>query len=287
MRRYIGDRAFYRRVFAVPIVIQNGITNFVGLLDNLMVGQIGTTQMNGIAIANQLIFVFNLFIFGAISGAGIFGAQFYGRGDYGNVRNVLRLKIYICAAICALSITVFLLFGRQLLALYLSEGGESAGNPVQTLGAGQTYLMLMLIGLLFGAGKTEEAINSNRKLTFFAVAVCVLFGGLLAGASPFIPLLYNTEPNVRALATDFILISAATMPIHVDFFVTFIIHLVLRFCQENSRTNPRKMRIHPAESEEGEKRSGQTASKASFRSSRISSMCSVPIERRIVFGLMP
>jgi len=74
---------------------------------------------------------------------------------------------------------------------------------------------------------------------------------------------------------------------HVDFFVTFIIHLVLRFCQENSRTNPRKMRIHPAESEEGEKRSGQTASKASFRSSRISSMCSVPIERRIVFGLMP
>ena len=39
--RYIGDKAFYRRVFgvAVPIIIQNGITNFVSLLDNIMVGR--------------------------------------------------------------------------------------------------------------------------------------------------------------------------------------------------------------------------------------------------------
>ena len=43
MKKYIGDREFYKRVLliAVPIMIQNGITNFVGLLDNIMVGQIG------------------------------------------------------------------------------------------------------------------------------------------------------------------------------------------------------------------------------------------------------
>ena len=78
LKKFIGDKKFYRTVLliAVPIMIQNGITNFVSLLDNIMVGQVGTNQMSGVAIANQLIFVYNLCIFGGMSGAGIFGAQF-------------------------------------------------------------------------------------------------------------------------------------------------------------------------------------------------------------------
>lgn len=94
LRRYIGDRHFYKMLLAivVPIIIQNGITNFVSLLDNLMVGRIGTEQMSGVAIVNQLIFVFNLCIFGAVSGAGIFTAQFFGHGDYEGVRNTFRFK---------------------------------------------------------------------------------------------------------------------------------------------------------------------------------------------------
>ena len=72
LKRYIGDRAFYRRVLAivVPIIIQNGITNFVSLLDNIMVGQVGTLPMSGVSIVNQLLFVFYLCIFGATAGAG-------------------------------------------------------------------------------------------------------------------------------------------------------------------------------------------------------------------------
>ncbi len=68
MRKYIGDKKFYLMVLsvAVPIMIQNGITNFVSLLDNIMVGQIGTEQMSGVAIVNQLILVFNLCIFSII-----------------------------------------------------------------------------------------------------------------------------------------------------------------------------------------------------------------------------
>lgn len=74
--RFFGDSKFYKRVFslAVPIIIQNMITNFVGLLDNIMVGAIGTEQMTGVSIVNQLMFVYNLAIVGAISGPGIFTA---------------------------------------------------------------------------------------------------------------------------------------------------------------------------------------------------------------------
>ena len=81
---FIGDRAFYRRVLylAVPMIIQNAVTSFVSFLDNIMLGQIGTEQMSGVAIVNQLLFVFNICIFGGASGAGIFGTQFFGKGDY-------------------------------------------------------------------------------------------------------------------------------------------------------------------------------------------------------------
>ena len=60
----IGDKQFYRKVFmiTIPIIVQNGITTFVGLLDNIMVGQVGTEQMSGVAIANQLVFIL-IFVF--------------------------------------------------------------------------------------------------------------------------------------------------------------------------------------------------------------------------------
>lgn len=63
-KKFIGDRKFYKMVMAVavPIMIQNGITNFVSLLDNIMVGRVGTEQMSGVAIVNQLLFVYYLCI---------------------------------------------------------------------------------------------------------------------------------------------------------------------------------------------------------------------------------
>ncbi len=69
-RKFVGDKRFYLMVLsiAVPIMVQNGITNFVSLLDNIMIGRIGTEQMSGAAIVNQLIFVYNLCIFGGVSG---------------------------------------------------------------------------------------------------------------------------------------------------------------------------------------------------------------------------
>ena len=48
IRKFIGDKKFYKTLLlvALPIVLQNGITSFVSLLDNIMVGQVGTEQMS-------------------------------------------------------------------------------------------------------------------------------------------------------------------------------------------------------------------------------------------------
>lgn len=149
LKKYIGDRAFYKRVFqvAVPIIIQNGITNFVSLLDNIMVGQVGTLPMSGVSIVNQLIFVFNLCIFGASSGAGIFTAQFHGKGDAEGVRHTFRFKFLICTALALAGGMLFFLDGSNLIRLYLTGEGDAA-DAAAVLGYGREYLRVMLWGLL-------------------------------------------------------------------------------------------------------------------------------------------
>ncbi len=136
-------------VFAVvvPILVQNAITCFVGLLDNIMVGRIGTEQMSGVAIANQLIFVFNLAVFGGISGPGIFGAQFHGNKDTEGVRNTLRYKLWLCTAMLIICVSVFVIWGENLISLFLSESADG-GNLALTLQQGKLYLNTMLFGLL-------------------------------------------------------------------------------------------------------------------------------------------
>ena len=147
--RYIGDKAFYRRVFgvAVPIIVQNGITNFVSMLDNIMVGQVGTLPMSGVSIVNGLIFVFNLCIFGASSGAGIFTAQFFGSKDDEGVRYTFRFKFLICCILSALGIGLFLLGDSFLIGLYLTGEGDPA-EAAQVLHYGVQYLHVMLWGFL-------------------------------------------------------------------------------------------------------------------------------------------
>ena len=147
--KFIGNKAFYKKVLslAIPIMIQNGITNFVNMLDNIMVGSVGTTQMTGVAIANQLIFVFNLCIFGAISGAGIFTAQFYGKCDHSGVRYTFRFKVIISVLITALGIVVFYFWGVPLSKLYLT--GEGTAEEIKaSLEFSRQYLLIMFLGLL-------------------------------------------------------------------------------------------------------------------------------------------
>ena len=147
--KYLGDRAFYRMALAVavPIMVQNGITQFVALLDNIMVGSVGESQMGGVGVANQLIFIFNLAIFGAVSGAGIFGAQYYGKGDHNGVRNTFRFKLMACALLLLLGVTVFLTMDNTLVSAYL-QGEGTAKERELTMHYAKEYLHIMLIGLL-------------------------------------------------------------------------------------------------------------------------------------------
>ena len=149
IKLYIGDKKFYKMVIAIalPIMIQNAITQFVGLLDNIMVGNVGTDQMTGVAIANQVIFIFNLAIFGAVTGAGIFGAQFFGKGDHEGVRYAFRFKIIASVLITFAAVGAFLCFGDEIIMSYL-RGEGNVENIEAALSYGKEYLFIMLLGFL-------------------------------------------------------------------------------------------------------------------------------------------
>ena len=149
MRLKRFDREFFKLVLAVagPVLVQNVITNFVNLLDNIMVGQIGTESMSGVAIVNQLLFVFNLCIFGGLAGPGIFTAQYCGKGDMEGVRSTVRIKLFIAAGAVAVFAAALLMKGGDLISLFLHEGQDTLDLSA-TLRHGQAYLRVMIWQML-------------------------------------------------------------------------------------------------------------------------------------------
>lgn len=191
LKRFIGDKRFYKQVFALtlPILVQNGITNFVNMLDNLMVGSVGQTEMVGVSVTNQLIFVFTLCVFGAVSGAGIFGAQFAGSGDEKGLRDTFRFKIVLGLFITALSALLFVFFGEDLINLYL-KGEKNVENANLSLKFGREYMNIMLIGFvpstlvqcysstLRETGKTVPPMAAGVIAVFVNLTLnyCLIFG---------------------------------------------------------------------------------------------------------------
>jgi putative MATE family efflux protein len=188
-QKYIGDRSFYRMLFVLvlPLIIQQGITNFVSLLDNVMVGGLGTLSMSAVSIVNQLIFVYNLAIFGGLSGASIFSTQFYGVGDWKGMRNTFRFKLIFTLTAGILATAVLLLFGDELMMLFLRGETNTPEEIAETVSAARAYLDVAVIGMIpFGlvqvyAGTMRETGETVSPMTagLIAIVINLVFNYLL------------------------------------------------------------------------------------------------------------
>ncbi|MCR5477714.1 MAG: MATE family efflux transporter [Lachnospiraceae bacterium] len=149
MKKRSQNAEFYKHLLVVvlPILVQNAITFFVNMLDNIMVGRVGTNPMSGVSIVNQMIFVFNLCLFGGVAGAGIFTAQFYGHGDHEGIRNTFRFKLLIVFVIDVAAILIFTLFGDALIGYYMHQNGEG-GDAAQILHYAKSYLAVMYFEMI-------------------------------------------------------------------------------------------------------------------------------------------
>ena len=186
-KRYIGDKKFYKMVLAVavPIMLQNGISNFVNLLDNLMIGRLGTNALSGVAIGNQMIFVYYLLMFGATTGIGIFSAQYHGLGDSKGVRDTFRVKLMVNCALSVIAIVFFYCYSRKLIGLFLMGEGDVT-DAAQTLRLGMSYLRVVLISLVpigvsnaYSGTLRDTGQTRIPMLASFAAIFVNLIGNLL------------------------------------------------------------------------------------------------------------
>ena len=179
IKRYLPDKKFLRTILsiALPMMIQNTFTNLIGLVNNITVGRLGTEQLAGVAVANQLVSIYIMCIWGVMSGAEIFGAQFHGKNDMENLRNTFRFMILTGVTVALIAAVLFLSFGEQFVKLYIYSDSEGS-DTVMALREGTRYLRMLVISFLpltLNMGYTSILrVNEQNTVPMFSSIAGVL-----------------------------------------------------------------------------------------------------------------
>ena len=92
------DKSFIKKVIilALPIVIQNFISSSLNIIDTMMIGKLGESEIAAVGIANQYFFMLNILMMGLFSGIGIFISQYFGKKDEKNIKKISRNRSCFC-----------------------------------------------------------------------------------------------------------------------------------------------------------------------------------------------
>lgn len=156
---YRWDAAFTKRLLlvALPIMFQNLVASSLHIIDGIMVGQLGEAPYAAVTQMSRLMFLFQLTLFGVVSGSSIFLSQFWGKKDIAGMRSVMGMCLRLTLPLALLFGSAALLAPRLVVGLFL-EPGESAEYARQ-------YLMLIAPGMLLTAIDTvyASAMKSSEK----------------------------------------------------------------------------------------------------------------------------
>ena len=165
-------RAFYRSllVLALPIILQNLITESLALADTFMVGALGEAQLAGVTLANIPIFIEQLMIFGFQSGSSVLVSQFYGRGDRDSINRVLGIGLYAAGAVTALFGCVMFFFPSWFMGLF--------GSDMAVVALAARYGKIVAFSVFFG-GLSEVYIAAHRAMGNPKLGLCILASSML------------------------------------------------------------------------------------------------------------
>ncbi|PKN90556.1 MAG: MATE family efflux transporter [Chloroflexi bacterium HGW-Chloroflexi-6] len=95
MLDFYRDREYFASLvrIALPIATQSLVMSSLNMVSVVMIGQLGETELAAVGLAGQIFFLVNLILFGIGSGAAMFTAQLWGKGDVPNIRRVLGLSL--------------------------------------------------------------------------------------------------------------------------------------------------------------------------------------------------
>ncbi|MDR2007659.1 MAG: MATE family efflux transporter [Alphaproteobacteria bacterium] len=160
----IQEEGFYKRFFVIviPLILQQFVSISLNFIDTIMVGKLGETSIAAVGVANKLYFIYALMLFGALGGASIFLAQYYGKKDYRNFRRVFFISIIVAIAFGAIFTPFAIIFAEPFMELF--------SNDLEVIFIGTGFLQLVAVSFPFNAisiaiafalrsmGKTKQAL---------------------------------------------------------------------------------------------------------------------------------
>jgi len=119
----VKEPGFYRLMLmlALPVIIQNMITVGVNIMDTVMLGSFGEIQLSGSSLANDFINLFQIACMGVGGGASVLSAQFYGKGDYNNVKKTVAIMLRVILSVAVVCMVISLFFPEELLRIYTAD----------------------------------------------------------------------------------------------------------------------------------------------------------------------
>ncbi len=126
LKRFIGNKAFYKvaLAIAIPIMIQQGITAIVNLVDNFMVGSLGDNVISGVATVNQILFVPSICLVGGLGGPGIYLSQFYGAKNKAKLQETFRIKALFSAIVMIIFLIILSLYSKEIISLFVDKDSD-------------------------------------------------------------------------------------------------------------------------------------------------------------------
>lgn len=117
------DRGFYKTVakIAIPIALQGLITTGVNMMDTIMVGTVGETELSAVSLANQFITIFHIFCMGIGMGASVLVARYYGMSDSSSLKKTVSIMLRLCLGLSLLFCIATILFPAPIMKIYTTE----------------------------------------------------------------------------------------------------------------------------------------------------------------------
>ena len=165
------EKGFYRKLLALtlPILLQNIITNSLGLVDTFMVGTMGQGPLAGVTLANIPVFVFQLMMFGIQSGSSVLISQYHGKGDSKSINRVIGIGVY---AACSLGLVFALIMGflpNQFMGLFGNDASVIATAARYARIVGWSYFFDSFVQVYIGAHRAMG--NPNRGLYILMISM--------------------------------------------------------------------------------------------------------------------
>ena len=185
--RLFDDRTFYKSLFAiaVPIMLQNLISSLVNMAAIVMIGRLGTTEIAAVGLGNQVFFLLNMILFGVGSGATVFTAQYWGKGDVAGIRKNTGLSLIIVLSVAAAFTALCVAAPRLVIGLYSNDANVIDSGAAYLRSVAPSFLPFAVSFVFTLIMRTIEKVKLSMLTTAFSLGINVLLNyAFIFGVGP-------------------------------------------------------------------------------------------------------